>query len=295
MHIPVLQKEVLEYLDPKPNENFIDCTVNGGGHALAILEKTAPRGKLLGIDLDKNQISNLKYQISKLKFGSRVILASDNFANLNQVVEDSKFKNVSGILLDIGFSSWHIDESGRGFTFLKNEPLDMRYDLQNPETAGKIVNYWSEPDIEKILREYGEEQFSRQIAKEIVEARKVVEIRNTFQLTEIIKKSVPGWYKRGKLHFATKTFQALRIAVNSELDNLKRVLPQALEVLNKNGRLAVISFHSLEDRIIKNFFNEMEGLGLLQIATKKPVSPSKIEILTNPRSRSAKLRAAVKS
>ncbi|MFH1036509.1 MAG: 16S rRNA (cytosine(1402)-N(4))-methyltransferase RsmH [Patescibacteria group bacterium] len=292
-HIPVLQKEVIEYLDPKPNENFIDCTVGGGGHASAILERTGPKGKLLGIDWDAGQIKNLKPKFKN--FGKRTVLINDNYANLKKIVSGQKFGKASGILLDLGFSSWHMEESERGFSFSKREPLDMRYDLQNPLTAEKIINYWSEADLEKIFREYGEEQFSKQIAKSVIDARRVITIENTLQLVEIIKKAVPAGYQHGKIHFATKTFQALRIAVNGELDNLEKVLPQILEILKTKGRIVIISFHSLEDRIVKNFYNNQAKEGLLEILTKKPVQPGNEEITINPRARSAKLRAAQKN
>ncbi len=295
MHIPVLQKEVLEVLNPRPNQNFIDCTLGGGGHALAILEKTAPKGKLLGIDWDKTQISSFaKTTEDKENFKGRVLLVNDNFANLEKIVKENKFKKVSGILLDLGFSSWHIEESGRGFRFSKKEPLDMRYDVNSPLTAEKILNYWSELDLERILREYGEETFSKEIAKGIIEARKLVQIKNTLQLVGIIERFVAPRYRRQKIHFATRTFQALRIAVNYELDNLKKVLPRALEALEKGGRLVIISFHSLEDGIVKNFFGIGEERGSLKILTKKPVIPGKEEIINNSRARSAKLRAAEK-
>jgi len=288
MHIPVLQKEVIKYLDPKPNENFIDCTVGEAGHSLAILENNVPKGKVLGIDWDKNQIS-------KLKQTERLILISDNFSNLKEIVKKEKFNSVSGILLDLGMSSGHLEESGRGFSFLKKEPLDMRYDLENPLTAEKILNYWSESEIERILKEYGEEKFSRQIAREIVEQRKFRPIKNTVQIIEILKKVIPFKYQHQRIHFATRTFQALRIAVNSELNNLKQVLPQAVEILSPGGRLVVISFHSLEDRIVKNFLKERSETEELKILTKKPIGPGQKEIKINPRSRSAKLRAAIKS
>jgi len=287
MHIPVLQKEVIKYLDPKPNENFIDCTLGEAGHSMAILEKNSPKGKVLGIDLDKNQIS-------KLKGIQRLILVNDNFSNLEEIVKKEKFSSVSGILLDLGMSSGHLEESGRGFSFLKKEPLDMRYDLENPLTAEKILNYWSEQEIRKILEEYGEERFSSSIAREIIEQRKVKPIQNTFQIIEILKKAIPYKYQHQRIHFATRTFQSLRIAVNDELNNLKKVLPQAVLILKPGGRLTVISFHSLEDRIIKNFFKERAAAGELKILTKKPIGPGEQEIKNNPRSRSAKLRAAEK-
>jgi 16S rRNA (cytosine1402-N4)-methyltransferase len=292
VHVPVLQKEVIRYLDPKPNENFIDCTLGGGGHALAILERTAPEGKLLGIDWDEELIANLKARPGILR--KRAILVRGNFAGLKDLAKKYKFTKISGVILDVGFSSWHIEESKRGFTFQKKEPLDMRYDADNPLTAGKIVNYWSEFDIERIIRENAEERFSRQIAKAIIEARKSLEIKNTLQLSRIIEGAFPGRYGRGKIFPATKTFQALRVAVNDELLNLEKVLPQALEMLETGGRLAVISFHSLEDRIVKNFFKKEAERGKLKILTKKPVQPGNEEIKINKRARSAKLRAAEK-
>jgi len=293
MHIPVLQKEVIEYLDPKPNENFIDCTIGEGGHSLAILEKNAPKGKVLGIDADAEVIKNTKYYIQNTIYKNRVVLVSDNFANLKEIVRREKFIKVCGILLDLGMSSWHLEESGRGFSFLRNEPLDMRYNLENPLTAEKIVNYWSKSEIEKILREYGEERFAKKIAERIIESR-AKPIETTFQLIEIIKSVIPRKYQAGRLHPATRTFQALRIVVNDELNNLEKTLPQAINVLNRGGRLVVISFHSLEDRIVKNFLKKCGGDAYVKLITKKPIGPSKEEIIKNPRSRSAKLRACQK-
>ena len=295
MHIPVLQKEVIQYLDPKPNQNFIDCTIGEGGHSLAITERISPKGRVLGIDWSPELTMGFPVGLqSKIK--NNLVLVCDNFANLKSVVEKYKFKPIQGILFDLGMSSWHLEESGKGFSFQRKEPLDMRYNLQNQLTAEKILNYWSKFEIEKILKEYGEEKFARQIAKVIIEERKIKPIKNTLQLAEIIKKAVPKRYLHQKIHFATRTFQALRIAVNDELNNLKKALPQALEILKPKGRLVVISFHSLEDRIVKNFFKQQtrEGLPKIKILTKKPIRPSIEEIKINPRSRSAKLRAAQK-
>ena len=284
-HIPVLQKEVLEYLSPKPNQNFIDCTIGEAGHTLAILEKNKPEGKVLGIEWDIELYKNLsKLTINKLS------LVNDNFVNLKEIVERERFKPVYGIIFDLGMSSWHLEESGRGFSFLRNEPLDMRFGVQNELTAEEIVNKWKAKDIEKVLEEYGEERFAKRIAKNIVEIRKFKPIETTFQLLDVIKKAVPGWYQHRKIHFATRTFQALRIAVNDELNNLRKALPQALEILEPGGRIVVISFHSLEDRIVKNFFANQK----FKILTKKPITPSEEEIKINPRSRSAKLRAILK-
>ncbi len=303
MHIPVLKKEVLQYLDPKPNENFIDCTVGQSGHAIGILERNKPNGKVLGIELDKDIFDKLN--LSKI---DRLVLTNDSYTNLKKIVEKHNFKSVNGILFDLGMSSWHLEESGRGFTFLKDEPLDMRYDTECQSlTAEEIVNNYSQEKIEKILKEYGEERFAKKIAKRIIQQQP---IKSTFQLVEIIKKAVPG--KRTGIHPATRTFQALRIAVNDELNNLKKALPQAVEVLEKGGRIVIISFHSLEDRIVKNFFkdsnlNPVRDNGNkkeisksnkisngINILTKKPVTSSQEEIKINRRSRSAKLRAAVK-
>jgi len=285
MHIPVLQNEALEYLAPKPNDNFIDCTLNGGGHAKAILEKTAPKGKVLGIEADVEL-----YQKVKAEAVRRLIPVNDNFINLKEIVRQEKFRQVKGVLFDLGMSSWQLEESGRGFSFLKKEPLDMRYSILTPLTAEKILNYWSVAEIEKVLREYGEERFSSRIAQRILEERKIRPISNTFQLVEIIRQAVPPKFQHQKIHLATRTFQALRIQVNDELNNLKNALPQATEALSKGGRLAVISFHSLEDRIVKNFFKGQE----LKILTKKPITPGFKEIKINSRARSAKLRAAEK-
>jgi len=296
VHIPVLQKEVLEFLEPKPNENFIDCTIDGGGHALAILEKIKPNGKILGIDLDEKVTGHLKSK-------DNLILVCDNYVNLKEIVANLRlvsrrekkyqFGPVSGILFDLGMSSWHLEESGRGFTFLKDEPLDMRYSTEfsifnfqfsNGLTAEKIVNEYPQEEIERILREYGEERFAKGLARKIVQARP---IKTTFQLLKIIKSS--------RIYFPNRVFQALRIAVNDELNNLKKVLPQAVEILESGGRIVIISFHSLEDRIVKKFFKEEFQKGAIKILTKKPITPFQKEIKINPRSSSAKLRAAMKN
>jgi len=248
---------------------------------------------VLGIEIDPELYQKLRLQLAK--FQNRLILVNDSYTNLKKLVEKYKFKPISGILFDLGLSSWHLEKSGRGFSFQKDEPLDMRY---NPElnrlTAEKIVNEFSQTEIEKILGDYGEERFAKRIAKKIVDERKNRPVKTTFQLTEIIKKSVLRNYERKKIHLATRTFQALRIAANDELNNLKKVLSQVLEILRSGGRLVIISFHSLEDRIVKNFFKENFQNGILQILIKKPITPSKEEIKINPRSRSAKLRAVIK-
>jgi 16S rRNA (cytosine1402-N4)-methyltransferase len=288
MHIPVLLKEVIEYLDPKPNENYIDCTLSTGGHAKEILKRIAPSGKALGIEVDKDIFEKISAEGIE-----RLIPVNDSYVNLKEIIEENEFNNVSGILFDLGMSSWHIDESEKGFSFQKDEPLIMNYG-KGEITAEEIVNEFSEREIETIIREYGEENFSKRIAKAIVEQRKRAKIKTTSQLVEIIRQAVPGLYTHAKPHFATRTFQALRIRVNQELDNVSLALPQALEALDKGGRLVAISFHSLEDRIVKEFLREKERSNELKILTKKPIVPGTDETISNPRARSSKLRVAIK-
>ncbi len=293
MHQPVLVKEVLEELRPQPGENFVDCTFGFGGHSLEILKRNKPDGKVLGIERDKKILDLIK-DYSK---NERLILVQGNFKNLKQIVKKYEFDRINGVLFDLGVSSWHFEQSGRGFTFQIDEPLVMNYGsgIKNQElTAQEIVNQWPEQELIRIFREYGEERYSRKMAQLICQSRRIKPIKTTKQLVEIIRKAVPKKYQYRRIHFATRVFQALRIAVNNELDNLEKALPQALEILGKNGRLAVISFHSLEDRLVKNFFRDSAKKGLLEILTKKPITPNQEEIQFNPRSRSAKLRAAVK-
>ena len=324
-HIPVLLNEVLEYLNPKPNENFVDCTFGGGGHAFPILKRVAPNGKVLGIDLDLEMTKETKAQSPKSKVqNDRLILINNSFVNLKKIVEENNFKPINGILLDLGFSSWQMDESGRGFSFKKDEPLIMRYDKQVKSqkskvkssnqkskisfdklrmtsiinqnfTAEYVINVLTEKELVKIFQEYGEERFSRRIAKKICEQRKIKAIKTTFQLVEAIRQAIPAQFRHQKIHFATRVFQALRITVNGELNNIKKVLPQAIEILEPSGKIAVISFHSLEDRIVKQFFKEQSKIGKLKIITKKPIVPASEEVEKNPRSRSAKLRVAEKA
>jgi 16S rRNA (cytosine1402-N4)-methyltransferase len=273
MHIPVLLNEIIDQIEP--NKNYIDCTLSFGGHTKEILKRNQPNGKVLGIEIDKEIFE-------KTISDNRLIAVNDSYANLEKIVEENNFKEVSGILLDAGMSSYHIDSSKRGFSFNKDEPLLMNY--SDGLSAEEIINTYSEDEIEKILREYGEEKFSKKIAKKIVEERKKRRIKSTLQLVEIIKRIVP----RSKINPATRTFQALRIEANQELENLKKVLPQALRILDSGGKLMIISFHSLEDRIVKNFIKEN------RLELNKPITPSEKEIRSNPRSRSAKLRIIVK-
>jgi 16S rRNA (cytosine1402-N4)-methyltransferase len=293
MHIPVLTKEVLQYLGVKPGENFVDGTVGQAGHALLILEKNQPDGRVLGIDLDAGQIQNAAAKTQHQKH--RIILAHDSYANIQEIAAREDFKPICGILLDLGYSSWQLEKSMKGFSFQKDERLDMRYSLENTLTAQKIVNEYPEIDLRKIIEEYGEEKFAKQIAKKIVIERQKKDIQTTFQLKEIIETAVKTGFGHSRIHSATRTFQALRIAVNNELGNLETFLPKALALLPRGGRLVIISFHSLEDRIVKNFFKQKLQEKIISIITPKPILPTDQEILENPRSRSAKLRAIIKN
>jgi 16S rRNA (cytosine1402-N4)-methyltransferase len=280
MHISVLQKEVISYLDPKENENFIDATFGLGGHSKMILDKTKPKGLILGFERDPVLYKKVLKNISE-----RVILVNDSYINMEKVVQEKKFKNISGVLFDLGISNWHLIESSRGFTFKKKEPLDMRFDPREGFSVEKVLNYYSKQLIEKILLNFGEEKKAKILAQKIVDLRKFNHFKNTLQLVEIVKLVGAD---------IQKVFQAFRIAVNKELENISVGLGQALNVLKKRGRLTVISFHSLEDRIVKNFLKDQEKKGLLKIITKKPIKPSLEEIKSNPNSRSAQMRVALK-
>jgi len=296
MHLPVLQKEVIRYLEPKSNENFIDATFGEGGHGLKILEVIKPQGKLLGIEIDPElyEITKKRLEQENPRIFERLILVNDSYLNLPRIIEEYQFRPVHGVLFDLGMSLWHIKESKRGFSFQRDEPLDMRFNPQaNRLTAFEIVNYWEKEKIEKILREYGEEKFAKKIAENIEETRRIKPIRTTFDLIKIIQESIPSAVQRKlKIHPATRTFQAFRIAVNRELSTLEETLSFLPKILDKGAKIVVISFHSLEDRIVKKKFLEAKEKGLLKILTKKPVVPAKEEIILNPSSRSAKLRAA---
>ena len=288
MHIPVLKNEVIERLGPHANENFIDCTIGAGGHCLAILEKVKPNGKVLGIEIDPEMCANLREK--KIE---RLILVNNSYKNIKEIAKQNNF-TPDGILFDLGMSSWHIEKSERGFSFMRNEPLDMRYSMETRLTAEEIVNKYSEQEIEEILREFGGERFSKRIAREIVLARKAEHIETTEQLKNIIIKAIPSRFRHSRIHCATRSFQAIRIVVNDELNNLKNALEQALDILKPNGRLAVISFHSGEDKIVKIFFKENNNQNLIKILAKNVIKASSEEIKANPRSRSARLRIAMK-
>lgn len=287
MHTPVLIKEVLEYLNIEPGDRIIDATINGGGHARAILEKFEDV-KILGIEYDPKIFKNLEIK------DSRLIAVNDSYVNLKKIVEEYDFQP-DGILFDLGLSSWHYEKSGRGFSFLRDEYLDMRFNPESGEPdASQIINTSSKEELERIFREYGEERFSKQIANAIVRARKSKLIAKTSDLVEVIGQTVPKWYKRRKIHFATKTFQALRIAVNHELENVERGVKEAIDALKPGGRIVVISFQGLEDKIVKNIFREKAKAGIVRFIIKGTIKPSWEEKKNNPRARSAKMKVAEK-
>lgn len=297
-HKPVLLQESLKALAIEPGGRYVDCTVGGGGHAAAILEKSAPGGQLLGIDADPNALEAARERLQDYK--ESALLVNDNFGNLRDICLKYKFYPVHGILLDLGLSSLQLG-GDRGFSFQNDTPLDMRFDPNQKVSAADIVNESSESKLAQIIRAYGEESQSYRIARSIINERPIT---STLQLAQIIEKAVG---RRGKIHPATKTFQALRIAVNHELEHLESVLKQALDLLGYGGRLVVISYHSLEDRIVKQFMQQ-EAKGCicpprtpicicghnprLKLINRKVIIPTEMEIKNNPRSRSAKLRAA---
>ncbi len=298
-HIPVLYQEVLAGLQIRPGGRYIDGTVGVGGHARGILVASAPDGELLGIDADPMAVTLAGEQLAE--FAGRVTVVQGDFADLEEIAVEHGFGSVDGILLDLGLSSLQLEAAGRGFAFRLDGPLDMRFDPSQMTTAADLVNTLSREELADILFRYGEEPRSRRIARAIVAERP---ISTTGELAALVERTVG---RRGRIHPATRTFQALRIAVNEELECLAGALPQALRLLGPGGRLAIISFHSLEDRLVKKFFrNEARDCvcppeipvcvcdhrATLGIVTKKPIRPSAEEVAANPRSRSAKLRIA---
>jgi len=287
VHKTVLKGEAIEYLNVLSNHHYIDCTLGGGGHTESILEKNGPKGKVIAFDLD---VETIERTAKRLKpFGKRLIVLNENFRNLSEALGSQLA--ISGILYDLGTSMDLIKSSGRGFSFLVDEPLDMRFSDQQDLTAEEIVNHWKEKDIADAIFRYGEERWSRRIAKAILDFRSKQRIQSTKELVTIIEHAIPGRFRYGRIHCATRTFQALRIVVNDELGALQSSLEVAVKMLGEGGRIVVISFHSLEDRIVKQFFKKLQLQKVGKILTKKPITPSDAELLANPASRSAKLRA----
>ncbi|OGM92697.1 16S rRNA (cytosine(1402)-N(4))-methyltransferase [Candidatus Wolfebacteria bacterium RIFOXYB2_FULL_49_7] len=288
-HISVLLNEVLQLLDPKPGQFFIDGTTDGGGHAAAVIERIGSAGMFLGLDWDKGMVERLKEKFKTVK--GTVMVEHANYADVRDVLQRHKLPKADGLLLDLGFSSVQLEDE-RGMSFQKDEPLDMRYDLTgDTPTAANVVNGLPEQELADMIYQYGEERMSRRIAKRIVEERKRKKILTTKDLADIVAAAVGKGYEKGRIHPATRVFQALRIYVNRELENLEKILAECGDIVKAEGRIAIISFHSLEDRIVKTRFREMEKAGKGRILTKKPVTATEEEIRQNPRSRSAKLRA----
>ena len=299
-HIPVLLNETIEALAVGPGGRYIDCTLGGGGHAAAILDHSSPGGQLLGIDADPRAIEIARARL--IAYGNSVKIINENFVELEAICIKNDFLPVHGILFDLGLSSLQLNGSGRGFSFGHDAPLDMRYSPGQQLSAADIVNTYSEAELAHLIRTYGEEGYSRRIARWILKERP---IRTTLELAQVIERAVGG--RKGRLHPATKTFQALRIAVNHELEYLEAALKQAVSLLGFEGRLVVISYHSLEDRIVKRFMSQeskdcicppgipscvCQHTARLRLVSKRVITPSPVEVESNPRSRSAKLRVA---
>ncbi|MDO5301610.1 MAG: 16S rRNA (cytosine(1402)-N(4))-methyltransferase RsmH [Tissierellia bacterium] len=306
-HRPVLYREVLEKLNIKPEGIYVDGTLGGGGHSAGIL-KALTTGKLIGIDQDEEALKAAEKKLSQISDGYQLI--HGNFREMDRLVREGGHPAVDGILLDIGVSSYQFDNEERGFSYRYNAPLDMRMDQSQPTTARDLVNNYSEDELTKILLQYGEERWARRISKFIVERRAVAPIETTFDLVEVIQQAIPKAARRKGGHPAKKTFQALRIEVNGELEVLEEVIPKAVDLLKPGGRLAIITFHSLEDRRVKQAFRELYAdcicppsqpvctcnkVREIEIITRKPILPSEEELKENRRAHSAKLRVAEKT
>lgn len=289
MHTPVLLEEVLACLDPKPGDVITDGTLGGCGHAKAILDKIGSTGTLIGLDQDAEAVQRAR---SELGTRPNVRIVKANFRHVREVLSQQGIEQVNGVLFDLGISSDQLETAERGFSFMKDGPLDMRMDQELPRSAFDLVNALPPKELAEIFWKYGEERKSRQIAERIVERRQQRPFRTTLDLAEFI--AARGGRRGGKIHPATRIFQALRIGVNEELESLEEGLKGALNSLRPAGRLVVISFHSLEDRKVKQTFREWAGSGLVRVLTKKVIRPGARETAVNPRSRSAKLRAAEK-
>lgn len=306
-HIPIMLTEVIENLNIVPNGVYVDCTLGGAGHSLEIAKKLNEQGTLIGIDKDETAISVSGERLKNVK--CKVILVQDDFKNLKTILQDNNITSVNGILADLGVSSYQIDEASRGFSYSKDAPLDMRMNTKQTLTAKEVVNTYSEKDLQNILFTYGEENFAKSIVRNIIRQRQLKPIERTGELVKIIESSVPEklLHKGGSV--AKKTFQALRIEVNGELDSLKSALNDMIQVLTPTGRLCIISFHSLEDRLVKNCFTEnstgcicpknfpicvCNHKEVIKLITKKPIVPTSLEQLENTRSTSSKLRVVEK-
>jgi 16S rRNA (cytosine1402-N4)-methyltransferase len=280
-------EEVMTFLRCEPGRTYIDATLGGGGHASEILKRTAPDGVVIGMEWDEDALTEARNTL--MPFGERVKIFRENFIHLPDLM---KAESVDGILLDLGLSSFQVEREGRGFSFKGEGPLDMRMDQRMNETAADLVNNLSPEELESTLAQYGEERWARRIARAIVQEREREPIRTTQALRKIVHRAIPRRFHSRRIDPATRTFQALRISVNDELENLKKILETAWKSLKSGGRMCVISFHSLEDRLVKETFRALEKEGEMRVLTKKPVRPCEEEQKRNPRSRSGKLRCA---
>jgi 16S rRNA (cytosine1402-N4)-methyltransferase len=296
VHETVLLKETVDGLNLKPGDTVFDGTLGGGGHSEYVAQTFGQAVKIIAVDRDADALKRAEERLKKADANYSLTLS--DYRNIDKVLAEQKVEKVQGIILDLGLSSNQLDESGRGFSFKNDEPLFMTFATLADKpvvTAETVVNQWSEKTLADIIYAYGDERYAKRIAKKIVEAREEKEIKTTNDLVEIISQAVPAAYKRGKIHFATKTFQALRIAVNDELGALKEGLEKGFDSLSKGGRMSVISFHSGEDRIVKNFFRDLYKEKKVILINKKPIIAGAEEIKKNSRSRSAKLRIIEKN
>ncbi len=308
-HKPVMLEECIEGLEIKPDGIYVDGTLGGAGHSIEILKRLGPEGLLIGIDQDMEALEAAGKKLREVNTKGSFVTKHANFENIRQILEAQKIKSVDGILIDLGVSSHQLDTEERGFRYLEDAPLDMRMNREGDFDARVLVNTWPEAEITRIIREYGEEKWAGRIAQFICSARKQNEITTTQQLVDIIKAAVPAAARREGPHPAKRTFQAIRIAVNRELDVLQQALPEMVKCLKTGGKLCVITFHSLEDRIVKQFIRDKSGrctcppgfpkcvcnaVAELKAIPSKPIVPSEQELETNHRARSAKLRIAIK-
>nr|MBF0223762.1 16S rRNA (cytosine(1402)-N(4))-methyltransferase RsmH [Desulfobulbaceae bacterium] len=289
MHQSVLLNEAMNLLDPEDGGVYVDGNLGMGGHTEKILDLSSPGGRVIGFDWDREAMEFARQRLAKFK--DRIVFVSDNFTTIPAKLVELGFDSVDGILLDLGLSSYQLDKSSRGFSFQGSQALDMRMDAERGSTAADLINKASADELADIFFYFGEERQARRITEFIVERRRETKIETTDQLVAIVEAAIPRKYWPQKIHVATKVFQALRIAVNAELDNLESILKSAPEMLKNEAKLCVISFHSLEDRMVKRAFQASSSL---RVVTKKPVTPSTQELVNNPRARSAKLRAACK-
>lgn len=283
-------KEIISSLELKRGAVVVDATVGGGGHSSQILKKIIPDGRLVGIDADPDALIIAAHTLKD--YTGNFTLVNDNFRNIDRILSKENIKDVDAILMDLGISSYQLEDANRGFSIKQESRLDMRMNSRSGITAYDIINRCSEKDLSEIIEKYGEERFHNRIARYISESRRNKPIETTRELAGIIHRAVGYRYRNLRIDPATRTFQAIRIRVNDELGSLEEGLKKAIFWLKPGGRIAVISFHSLEDRIVKNLFKGYSGLGVLKIITKKPLTPSQDEIFDNPRARSAKMRVA---